>query len=164
MNKFICNTLLALGLSATPVAWSYDSDLAESYARLFSTVSGGGAGKALHLVSPEDFVSELAQGKEYVVIDIRTPQETGLFTLSLPHSLTIPADQVFVPENLDRIPTDRPVLVVCKSGTRATAIGTSLRHIGFDNVYILSGGFQALASHYGPKQAHQSPVRTAEPQ
>ena len=163
VKKMIRNTLLVLGLMATPVAWSYDSNLAESYARLFSTVSGAGAGKALHLVSPETWTSQLREGEDYEVIDIRTPEETGLFTLSLPNSFAIPADQVFVPENLERIPTDKPVMIVCKSGTRATAIGTSLRHIGFDNVYILAGGFQGLASYYGPKQAYESPAEKTDP-
>ena len=161
--KIVRNTLLGTCLIVCPVAWSYDSAMAESYARLFSTVSGAGAGKALHLISPETFISELGQGKDYVVIDIRTPRETELLALSLPNSLAIPADQIFIPENLDRIPTDRPVLIVCKSGTRATAIGTSLRHIGFDNVYILGGGFQGLASYYGPKQAYQTPTQEDHP-
>ena len=46
------------------------------------------------------------------------------------------------------------MIIVCKSGARATAVGTSLRHIGFDNVYILKGGFQGLANYFGPKQAY----------
>jgi rhodanese-related sulfurtransferase len=43
---------------------------------------------------------------------------------------------------------------MCLSGTRATAAGTALRHIGFDNVYILKGGFKALTGYLGPKEAN----------
>jgi rhodanese-related sulfurtransferase len=46
----------------------------------------------------------------------------------------IPVSELFTDDNLARIPTDRTVIVICKSGTRATAAGIALRHIGFDNV------------------------------
>jgi len=65
--------------------------------------------------------------------------------------LSIPANKVFLKENLDRIPIDKTVVVVCKSGARATAIGTALRHIGFKNVYVLKGGIVALTKYVTPK-------------
>jgi rhodanese-related sulfurtransferase len=68
-------------------------------------------------------------------------------------------NELFKSDNLDKIPTDKPVVIVCKSGARATAVGTALRHIGFDNVYILKGGFQGLSSHFGAKQAYQKPEK-----
>ena len=137
-------------------ASSYDTGMAASYEQLFSGVGGAEAGKALHFMSPAAFVETLKKGEKPVAIDIRTPAETALFSLSLTDSLAIPANRVFAPENLQRIPTDRPVVIVCKSGARAAAVGTALRHIGFDNVYILKGGFQALAAHYGPQEAYGS--------
>jgi rhodanese-related sulfurtransferase len=128
--------------------------MAASYANLFEGVDGAGAGKALHLVSPEALVNDLDAGADVVLLDVRTAGETGLFTFSRPGSLVIAANEVFMPQNLDRLPTDRNVVVVCKSGARAAAVGTALRHIGFNNVYILKGGFQALSSYYGTKQAN----------
>ena len=135
--------------------------MAQSYARLFADVSGAKAGKALHFISPESFVADMKKGEEFVAIDVRTPGETELFTLSLPGSLVIPTSQVFTPEKLEMIPTDKSVVIICKSGARATAVGTSLRHIGFNNVYILKGGFQGLASYYGPKQAYTDPAQSS---
>jgi rhodanese-related sulfurtransferase len=93
--------------------------------------------------------------KDIVTLDVRTPAETAVFSLTLENSLNIPVDQVFMKQNLDLIPADKVVVVICKSGARATAVGTSLRHIGFDKVYILTGGFQALSSYYGPAQAYE---------
>ena len=49
-------------------------------------------------------------------------------------------------------------------GARAAAVGTALRHIGFDNVYILKGGFQALAAYYGPRQAYGGAGPGPEPE
>ena len=162
MKKIVCTTLLGVCMSVSSLALAYDSEMAKSYARLFSPVAGATAGKALHFVSPEEFMRQVREGNDYLVIDVRTPAETEVFTLTLANSMAIPANQVFVPANLDRIPTDRPVTIVCKSGARATAIGTSLRHIGFDNVYILGGGFQALASYYGPGQAYEPAKQTPD--
>jgi rhodanese-related sulfurtransferase len=61
---------------------------------------------------------------------------------------------LFAPASLARIPVDAPVVVICKSGTRATAAGTALRHIGFDNVLSLKGGFKALSDYLDAKTAN----------
>ena len=63
-------------------------------------------------------------------------------------------NELFTEANLARIPTDKAVVVLCKSGTRATAAGTALRHIGFENVYVLKGGFKALTGYLGPVEAN----------
>ena len=155
MIRKLSNVLLAavLAISST-VSWAYDQELAASYQRLFEPVTGAKAGKGLHLVKPEALVEELKTGKQYVAIDVRTPTEFGIFTMSLPGSMVIPTNEIFKPENLSRLPKDKQMLIVCKSGTRATAVGTALRHIGFDNVSILKGGYMALNKHLDPKTAN----------
>jgi rhodanese-related sulfurtransferase len=145
---------MCLGMGST--AWSYDAKLAESYANLFATVQGEDAEKALHFVSAEAFIKDIRMGKDVVAIDVRTPEETKVFTLTLPNSLIIPVASLFKEENLKRIPKDKPVTIVCKSGARATATGTALRHLGFSNVSILKGGFEALSSYFGAKQAYSA--------
>ncbi len=154
MRKLLDTACFVLAMLLAVPAWSYDAELAKSYQQLFSNVAGAKAGKALNFVSAEAFTSGLKQGEPWVTLDVRTPGETELFALSLEDSLAIPANEVFEPENLARIPRDKPVMVICKSGARATAVGTSLRHIGFDNVHILMGGFQGLAGYFGPGQAY----------
>lgn len=150
-------TISSLSILFTTLTWAYDTELAKSYSDLFSEVKGEKAGKFLHFVMPHKFVKDIKSGKEIVVIDVRTPSETELFSMSSEKNLKIPANEIFKPENLQRIPTDKEVMVICKSGARATAIGTALRHIGFDNVYILKGGFEDLSSYYGTRQANQKP-------
>ena len=151
---------LALLLAAS-TGWAYDAELAAGYAQLFAPVKGAKAGKALHLMAVEAFVDGLKSGKEYVTLDVRTPAELGIFGAALPNNLPIPVDQLFQPDNLARIPTDKPVVVVCQSGTRAAVVGTALRHVGFDNVYILKGGFKALASSLDAKVANTPPEKVA---
>jgi len=145
-------------LAASAPAWTYDTELAESYALLFRPVVGAKAGKALHLMAPEVFVMRIKNGEPLVTLDVRTPAETSIFTSAVPSGLTIPMNELFTSENLAQIPTDVPVVVLCKSGTRATAAGTALRHVGFDNVFILKGGFKALSTYLDPKTANSPPT------
>jgi rhodanese-related sulfurtransferase len=119
---------------------------------------GESAGKALHLMKPRVFLDKIKAGERVVPLDIRTPAETSIFTASLPGGLAIPMNELFIAENLARVPTDTPVVVLCKSGTRATAAGTALRHIGFDNVFILKGGFKALNDYLDAKTANAPPA------
>ena len=151
-------SLAAILVLGSTVSWAYDQDLAASYQRLFEPVTGAKAGKALHLVKPEALVEDLKKGKQYVAIDVRTPAEFGVFTMSLPGSMVIPTNEIFQPENLSRLPKDKQMLIVCKSGTRASVVGTALRHIGFDNVSILKGGYMALNKYLDPKTAN-APVQ-----
>lgn len=150
--------VLVLGLVMAGPAWSYDTAMAESYAKLFAPVKGVGAGKALHLMKPDAFLNKIKAKEPLVSLDVRTPAEIGVFTSILPGSLMIPMNELFTEANLARIPTDKTVVVLCKSGTRATAAGTALRHIGFEKVYVLKGGFKALIAYMGPKEAN-SPLK-----
>jgi rhodanese-related sulfurtransferase len=153
--------LTAIALTITVVftgpAWSYDAAMAESYAKLFAPVTGAKAGKALHLIEPDAFVDKVNAKEPLVALDVRTPAETGVYSATLPGTLVIPINELFTEANLALIPTDKTVVVLCLSGTRATAAGTALRHIGFENVYVLKGGFKALTAYMGPKEANTPP-------
>lgn len=155
--RLLTTISIAVSLAFTSPAWSYDAAMAESYAALFAPVKGAGAGKALHLMKPDAFLNKVKAKEPIVVLDVRTPAEIIVFTSILSDSLPIPMNELFAEANLARIPTDKTVVVLCKSGTRATAAGTALRHIGFKNVYVLKGGYKALASYMGPKEANTLP-------
>ncbi len=157
---FIAATALTL-LATVGTAWAYDEGLAESYAKLFEPVAGAKAGKALHLMGPQVFLDKLKTGVPIVTLDIRTPAEMSVFTSALPGNLTIPISELFTPENLARIPTDKDVVVV-HVRTRATAAGTALRHVGFENVFILKGGYKGSAPT--STQRRQTPrLKTGQP-
>jgi rhodanese-related sulfurtransferase len=154
LTRILTTTLLAVAVAFAGPAWSYDTAMAESYAKLFAPVKGAGAGKALHLIKPDALLNKVKAKEPLVILDIRTPAETGVYSVTLPGSLMIPVDELFTEAKLALIPTDKTVVVVCMSGTRATASGTALRHIGFENVYVLKGGFKALTGYLGPVEAN----------
>ena len=154
LTRLLTTILMVIAMFLASPAWSYDTAMADSYAKLFAPVNGAGAGKAMHLMKPDAFLNKVKAKEPLVALDVRTIAEIGVFTSILPGSLTIPVNELFTEANLARIPTDKTVVVLCKSGTRATAAGTALRHIGFENVYVLKGGFKALIAYMGPKEAN----------
>jgi rhodanese-related sulfurtransferase len=48
-----------------------------------------------------------------------------------------------VPVNLDKIPTDKEVIVTCRSGNRSSQITEFLKQNGFSNVHNMQGGILA---------------------
>lgn len=156
MKRTIATALIAIAsFSITTSVSAYDQALAESYAAFFADVDGAGAGKAMHFITPEAYIDGVKAGKGYIALDVRTEKESALFGLRAENGLTIPANTLFQKENLEKLPTEKPIVVICKSGARASGVGTALRHLGYGNVYILKGGFQGLSQYYGPKQAYE---------
>lgn len=151
--QLITALLASLLVSAPTVA--FDREEAADYAKMFAPVQGPKAGKHLHLIKPQQFVDLVRAGMEYVTVDIRTPGETKFFTVNLPGHLVIPTHELFQEEQLARLPVDKPIMVLCKSGTRATAVATALRGIGFEDTYVLKGGFMKLSAYLGTKEANQ---------
>ena len=48
-----------------------------------------------------------------------------------------------VPARLSEIPTDKEVIVACRSGNRSSQVVEYLRQQGYDNVHNLQGGILA---------------------
>jgi len=59
----------------------------------------------------------------------------------IPGVTLLPMDQV--PNRLSEIPTDKEVIVTCRSGNRSGQITNYLRQNGFDNVHNMEGGILA---------------------
>ncbi|MCU7833725.1 MAG: rhodanese-like domain-containing protein [gamma proteobacterium symbiont of Taylorina sp.] len=145
--------IFILFLLTTSVTSAYDKIMAESYAQYFKPFSEKSVGKSLHMIGTATFV-EYVKAEELFVIDIRTSGEAKIYGFTIPGSIAIPMDKIFKPENLVRLPTDKKIVIVCKAGHRAMAVSTALRHIGFDNVYLLKLGLQDLAKYLSPNNAY----------
>ena len=85
-TRLLTITFLAVAMTIAGPAWSYDAAMAKSYADLFAPVKGAGAGKALHLIPPDVFLNKVKAKEPLVVLDIRTPAETGVYSVTLPGS------------------------------------------------------------------------------
>lgn len=83
--------------------------------------------------------TQLINSRNAVIVDVRTPEEFGKG--SLPGARNVPADKVG--EKLRDVKKDKPLIVVCASGSRAGRVAAQLRASGFGEVYVLAGGLSA---------------------
>ena len=151
MQKYLVVLLVAFLFPGS--ALGYDEALAKTYEQFFASFEEKQVPKALHLMPPEKVVEAIKKGDEIVLMDVRTRQEQAIVGLTFAETLRLPMNEVFTPENLAQIPTDKKVIVTCKSGVRCTVIGLALRNVGFDNIYAMKGGLMGLMKYLGPKTA-----------
>ena len=70
------------------------------------------------------------------ILDVREPSEWAEF--HIPGSTLIPLGEL--PNRLSEIPTDQPIVVVCRSGNRSASGRDILLQAGFGEVTSMSGG------------------------
>jgi rhodanese-related sulfurtransferase len=105
------------------------------------------AAEALPLqIEPETLAAWRADAVEHMLIDVREPWETEL--CSIDGSLDLPMGEV--QEALDRIPNDRPVVVLCHHGMRSMQVVGWLRGQGRNNATNLRGGIELWAARVEP--------------
>lgn len=85
-------------------------------------------------------------GEPLALLDVREPWELAI--CSLDDSIAIPLGQL--PAGIDRLPKDRPLVVICHSGIRSLRATMWLRARGFDNAVNLAGGIDAWAAAFDP--------------
>jgi sulfur-carrier protein adenylyltransferase/sulfurtransferase len=83
---------------------------------------------------------------DFQLIDVREPHEYDVCNLE--GELIPMAD---VPHNMDKIATDKQVVIHCRSGRRSGDILLWLeKNHGFENLYNLKGGILAWAKEIDP--------------
>ncbi len=136
------------------VAQAYDAELA---ATLHEQVTGKLTQAALASgnakIGADKALEMLAKKQPVLLLDVRTAAERQVLAFSHPDAVHVPLDQLFQKQSLDRLPTDRPVLVICHTGPRSFGATMLLRSIGFENARWVGGGTVAIARQLTPKTA-----------
>jgi rhodanese-related sulfurtransferase len=97
-------------------------------------------------ISPADLKLQLDSPQPPLVLDVREPWE--LEAARLPGTLDIPMAQV--PQRLNELPRDRPIVVMCHAGARSMKVANFLAQNGFGQVTSLEGGIRAWAEDVDP--------------
>jgi rhodanese-related sulfurtransferase len=84
-------------------------------------------------------VRALQERDDVVLIDVREPEEYAAGHIT--GVRLIPMGEV--PSRLNEIPTDKTVIVTCRSGNRSGQITDFLRRNGFTRVHNMQGGLLA---------------------
>jgi rhodanese-related sulfurtransferase len=92
-------------------------------------------------LDPAGLQDLLGSGRDVRVLDVRTPAEYE--TAHIPGAYNVPLDTLR--EHRDEIAThlDQNVVLVCRSGQRATQAEKALAETGLPNVRVLTGGMLA---------------------
>lgn len=90
----------------------------------------------VHSISPAD-AKALMDSEEVVLLDVRTQEEYN--ESHIEGALLVPYDEVS--KHLDELPADKdaPIIVYCRSGSRASAAGQTLIKLGYTQVYNMGG-------------------------
>lgn len=95
------------------------------------------------VITSQELSEKLATNEDIYLLDVREPDE--LLKSKIDSSVNIPLAEIFKPNQIDEIPTDKPVVVICGSGNRATIASYALAQEDVD-FQILEGGIKAWDS------------------
>ena len=95
-------------------------------------------------IDSEELMLKIAANEDLYLLDVREPDE--LLKSKIDGAVNIPLADIFQPNGIDNIPTDKPVVVICGSGNRATIATYALAQEDID-FQILEGGMKAWNSH-----------------
>ena len=141
--------ILLLTLSAN----AYDATKAQELNAFYSHMTQKACADSKLFVKAKDVMKMLREKKPFTMLDVRTDGEAGVISLSGENALHMPINLLFKKGNLDKLPGDKPIMVVCHSGTRATLAAIGLKKLGFKKVHVVKGGLVALAAANNPKNA-----------
>ena len=82
-----------------------------------------------------------SNNEPHTLLDIREVHEVAI--CSIEGSLDIPMNTI--PENLDKLPKEEPLVVMCHLGGRSAQVAHWLSQNGYENVINLEGGIAAWA-------------------
>lgn len=112
-------------------------------ALVWGAARGNGGGLPAEITVQEAY--RHYQAGDYFLLDVRTPQEWN--EAHVPGAVLIPLDEL--PQRLDEVPRDRPVMVICRSGNRSAVGRDILKDAGFTQVTSIAGGIRAwMAAGY----------------
>jgi len=92
------------------------------------------------VIDSKELMQKLDANEDIFLLDVREPDE--LLKSKIDGAVNIPLAEIFQPGGMDEIPTDKPVVIICGSGNRATIATYALAQEGID-FQVLEGGMKA---------------------
>ena len=103
--------------------------------------------KTMKEITVEELKQKIDNKEDFQLIDVR---ETFEYEMSNLGGENIPLAGVLIES--DKIATDKPVIVQCRSGKRSAAAIMQLeQQLGYENLYNLEGGILAWKDKFDPE-------------
>ena len=109
---------------------------------VFCGVEAEGEGMTVGRVEPEELDAVLEGEPRPFLLDVREVMEWHNVNLAHLGAVLVPMREV--PERMDEIPRDRPVVVYCHTGVRSLEVAKLLAAEGYEDVRNLEGGIAGV--------------------
>lgn len=120
----------------------YDDVAGYLHEGLHGWETSGRAYETIPSIHARELVERIERREDFVLLDVRKASEYEAG--HLPGAVHVYVGEL--PNRLDRIPRDRPVVTFCGSGKRAVIAATILKRSGFDRVENCLGSMAACAA------------------
>jgi sulfur-carrier protein adenylyltransferase/sulfurtransferase len=98
-----------------------------------------------------EWVDERERGdRDFALIDVREPAEYEINRI--PGSILIPKGDFLTGEALERLPSDKQVVLYCKSGIRSAEVLAMVKGAGYADAVHVGGGVSAWVRQIDPSQ------------
>ncbi|MCB0835784.1 MAG: rhodanese-like domain-containing protein [Bacteroidetes bacterium] len=91
------------------------------------------------VMTPAKFQAKMEELGDEQLIDVRTPEEYQAGMIPDAENINVLADDFA--EQAKKLNKNKPVMVYCRSGRRSARAASTLKDLGFTEIYDLDGGF-----------------------
>ena len=88
-------------------------------------------------ISMEEAVAMMETENEYIILDVRTPEEFA--EKHIPNAINVPNETIGVDPVPELPREDQLILVYCRSGNRSKQAAKKMVALGYSNVYEFGG-------------------------
>ncbi|NPC95969.1 adenylyltransferase/sulfurtransferase MoeZ [Nocardioides sp. zg-DK7169] len=109
------------------------------------------AGSTISVVQLEQMLKEREEGtRDFVLVDVREPNEYEIN--KIPGSVLIPKGEFLNGSALEKLPSDKQIVMHCKSGVRSAETLAIVKGAGFADAVHVGGGVVAWVNQIDPSQ------------
>jgi len=101
-----------------------------------------------HSITVEELSRWRSAGTDLLLVDVREPVEFDI--VAIPGSVLIPKGQLVSGAALDQLPSDRQIVLHCKTGVRSTEALAAVHRAGFTSAVHVQGGILAWIKRIEP--------------
>jgi len=148
MKRIAALTILIV-FSLTGLSYGFDKAMAKRFDSMFSQLTPEMIAKRPCEVNAKQLLEMIKAKEDFLIVDIRTPQEMEIVAIAYKNSIKIPMHELFKEDNLKKLPTNKKIIVICHTGPRAAAATMALRATGFEKAFMFKGGIAELAIESG---------------
>ena len=99
-------------------------------------------------ISVKELKEKIDKGEDFILLDVREPQEYNFARIKEKDAMLVPLMKL--PSVIDKLPKDKPIYVLCRSGNRSLQATMWLLQKGFKNVKNVEGGILAWSQEIDP--------------